>query len=30
VATIEQGLGLGCLANACTAHSFPVFGGVAP
>jgi phosphatidylinositol-3-phosphatase len=27
VATIEQGLGLGCLANACTASSLPVFGG---
>ena len=27
VATIEQGLGLGCLANACTARSLPVFGG---
>lgn len=26
VATIEQGLGLGCLANACKANSFPVFG----
>ena len=25
VATIEQGLGLRCLANACTASTLPVF-----
>jgi phosphatidylinositol-3-phosphatase len=30
VATIEQGLGLPCLANACTASTFPVFGNVPP
>jgi hypothetical protein len=28
LATIEQGLGLSCLANACTAAPFPVFGDV--
>jgi hypothetical protein len=28
LATIEQGLGLPCLANACTASTLPVFGGV--
>src|SRR5579863_8175941 len=28
LATIEQGLGLPCLANACTASTFPIFGGV--
>ena len=27
LATIERGLGLGCLANACTASAFPVFAG---
>ncbi len=27
IATIEQGLGLSCLANACTASTLPVFGG---
>jgi hypothetical protein len=27
VATIEQGLGLPCLANACTASTLPAFGG---
>ena len=26
LATIEQGLGLSCLANACTAGTLPVFG----
>jgi hypothetical protein len=26
VATIEQGLRLPCLANACTARTFPIFG----
>jgi phosphatidylinositol-3-phosphatase len=28
LATIEQGLGLPCLANACTASALPVFGNV--
>lgn len=28
LATIEQGPGLPCLANACTAGYFPIFGGV--
>jgi hypothetical protein len=27
LATIEAGLGLGCLANACSASTLPVFGG---
>jgi hypothetical protein len=26
LATIEKGLGLPCLANACTARTFPIFG----
>lgn len=30
LATIEQGLGLPCLANACTASILPVFGNVPP
>lgn len=30
VATVEQGLGLGCLANACTANPLPVFAGSPP
>jgi hypothetical protein len=30
VATIEQGLGLPCLANACTANALPVFSGNPP
>jgi hypothetical protein len=28
VATVEQGLGLPCLANACTAGTLPIFGNV--
>jgi hypothetical protein len=30
LATIEQGLGLSCLANACSADTLPVFGGGLP